>query len=126
MHGDGVEVWEGGFELLEREWVLDFAGAEIEFESVRLESGRGHTGEVEMFLGDGLGEFVGGIEQLGNKLMMSETFIFIHGILVDFIDHGNLSLLKFILKVFNGIELTNAGFDKTIKVPERPRCDYVG
>lgn len=79
-----------------------------------------------MFLGDGLGEFLGGIEQLGNKLIMSEIFIFVHGILVNFIDHGNMSLLKFILKVFNGIELTNAGFNKTIKVPERPRYDYVG
>jgi hypothetical protein len=40
VHGDGVEVWECGFEFLKREWVLDFACAEIEFESVRLESGR--------------------------------------------------------------------------------------
>jgi hypothetical protein len=79
-----------------------------------------------MFLGDGLCEFLGSIEQLGNKLIMSEIFIFVDGILVNLINHGNLSLLKFILKIFNRIVLTNAGFNKTIKMPERPRYDYVG
>jgi hypothetical protein len=79
-----------------------------------------------MFLCDGLCKFLRGIEQLCNKLIMSEIFIFIHGILINLLNHGKLSLLKFILKIFNRIVLANAGFNKTIKMPEYPRYDYVG
>ena len=79
-----------------------------------------------MSLGDFFGEFLGGIEELCNKLLMSEIFIITESFLVDFVNHSNLPLLKVILEILNRIELTNVRLNETIKVPESAGYDYVG